>query len=1113
MKTKSTHRNNLFGITLAKLAILLAAIGWLADGSTARAERITGTFRYADFNPADGSIINRPIQFCKVEVHAFRPRPPFGFWAWGLDATTTTDANGSVSVPRTFQGAGVAYDLKVFAENNATIVLANNLLASGAFWQEPGFPDGAAINRYVNAPGDVLDFSYNFTDSFTPQHWSLADAVRHGFDYVNARRDPSQTAQPLPQATVHPGNPLNTFYNPINQTLEINNNHIWEDFTVLHEYGHFVEHHIGSFVPIPAVHDGCTANVAGTILRSPEHAWMEGFADFFAQAVAANNPPGTFRGFAGGNGTPSVFTLENASASSCTGLPADITPNMIENVVAGVLWDLFDAEGACGTSEAHDALSGFDTQVIQILDKELDFAQPFPRGPTIDDFTAAWINRGLPAGPYLDILRHYGIVAPLPAPTLSCPSDIIVTTGGACSTANVTYAPTIDQPRRCVVLPCNPPSGSAFQIGTTTVSCHADENGSVLATCSFRVTVLPDPTLPNPNGTGLLGVYYDNQDFTSPRVARTEAVNFDWGVGAPAPGVGVDTFSVRWTGKVVPRYTDVYRIFTVSDDGVRLWIDGRLIVNEWYDHAPTEHYADIYLERGQAYDLVLEMYENSGGAVARLLWQSGCQPKEPIPASHLLPARLECPTPDRPTFSANFVNGIPAGTALFGQATTDAGWLKLTRPETAFGIYHINNFSGTQPVHGFEAKFTAALFGSTCCPEGPADGFSFNLVPAASVLANPGYGEPAEEGLDTGLAVNFDTWDNGGGEGPAVEVKWRGQVIDRRPFQVSQSPAGVTSARTAAREVLINLASDGLLTVSYGGVRVFDNVQTPYSPLVIGTPKWVIGARNGGANDNHWIRDLQIVVNRAKIPELFNTGVDNLGRPLTEDAIDPHYMFSVVGGQPMASFVATAAGGFPIGPWLPDNTASAWISPTMNTYAPQDFDILYQTTFNLKGLNTAGAAIHGWVAADDQVKDILLNGQSTGQATPPTALGGEPFTSWQVFTILSGIQPGANTLTFVTRNGTGGDNPTGLRVQMCGWGTPPPLLKVNIAYNNRGTTISWGSLPHKQYFLEHSPSPAGPWVREPAGGIFPGAYQAQITDPAPRGVRDPIRFYRVIEAP
>lgn len=461
---------------MTQLAILLAAIGWLACGGAAKAETITGTFRYADFNPRDGSTTNRPIQFCKVEVHAFRRRGLIWIWGWELD--TTTDANGSISVPMNFQEPGVQYALRVFAQNYAAVVVPNQLLASGPFYAQPGFP-GAPFILTVSLPTDVLDFSYDFTDAYAPQHWSLADAVRHGFDYVAARRDPSEeTTEPLPPAAVHPGFAGSTFYNPINQTLEINNSHVWEDFTVLHEYGHFVEHHIGSFAPIPANHDGCTASIAGNNINSAEHAWMEGFAEFFAQAVAANNPPGTFRGRAGGNGTFTVSQLEDTPWASCTGLPPHVTPNMIENVVAGVLWDVFDAAGACFSSEAHDALSGFDTQVIQILDRELDFPPPFPRGPTIGDFSTAWFARGLPPLPFFDILFHHGLAAPLPPPSLICPGDITVTASAGSCTAIVTFStPALNPSRRCAEVLCNPSSGFAFPIGTTTVNCSAAENG------------------------------------------------------------------------------------------------------------------------------------------------------------------------------------------------------------------------------------------------------------------------------------------------------------------------------------------------------------------------------------------------------------------------------------------------------------------------------------------------------------------------------------------------------------------------------------------------------------------------------------------------------------
>jgi len=67
---------------------------------------------------------------------------------------------------------------------------------------------------------------------------------------------------------------------------------------------------------------------------------------------------------------------------------------------------------------------------------------------------------------------------------------------------------------------------------------------------------------------GLKGDYYDNMDFTGFVLSRVDpGVNFDWGNGSPDPSIGVDTFSVRWTGQVVPLFSETYTFFTLSDDG------------------------------------------------------------------------------------------------------------------------------------------------------------------------------------------------------------------------------------------------------------------------------------------------------------------------------------------------------------------------------------------------------------------------------------------------------------------------------------------------------------------------------------------------------------------
>jgi hypothetical protein len=101
-------------------------------------------------------------------------------------------------------------------------------------------------------------------------------------------------------------------------------------------------------------------------------------------------------------------------------------------------------------------------------------------------------------------------------------------------------------------------------------------------------------------------------------------VTFDWSAGAPT-GMGVDTFSVRWTGQVQPCYSQTYTFYTSSDDGVRLWVNGQQVIANWTDHGPTENSGTIALTAGQKYDVGMEFYENGGGAVASLSWSSASQ--------------------------------------------------------------------------------------------------------------------------------------------------------------------------------------------------------------------------------------------------------------------------------------------------------------------------------------------------------------------------------------------------------------------------------------------------------------------------------------------------------
>jgi hypothetical protein len=93
--------------------------------------------------------------------------------------------------------------------------------------------------------------------------------------------------------------------------------------------------------------------------------------------------------------------------------------------------------------------------------------------------------------------------------------------------------------------------------------------------------------------------------------------------------------SVRWSGTVTPKFSETYTFITINDDGARLWVDGKPLVNDWTSHAAHSNSGTIALEAGKAYKVVMEYYDGGGGGTARLQWVSPSQKHETIPASAL----------------------------------------------------------------------------------------------------------------------------------------------------------------------------------------------------------------------------------------------------------------------------------------------------------------------------------------------------------------------------------------------------------------------------------------------------------------------------------------------
>jgi hypothetical protein len=129
----------------------------------------------------------------------------------------------------------------------------------------------------------------------------------------------------------------------------------------------------------------------------------------------------------------------------------------------------------------------------------------------------------------------------------------------------------------------------------------------------------PTPT-PIPIITEWRGEYYGNVDLSgTPALVRNDtAIDFDWGTGSPAAGLPADNFSVRWT-RTLDFAEGTYRFRAMVDDGVRLYVDNKLILDSWHDGAAREETADCDLAQGP-HSLRIEYYERAGDARIQASW-------------------------------------------------------------------------------------------------------------------------------------------------------------------------------------------------------------------------------------------------------------------------------------------------------------------------------------------------------------------------------------------------------------------------------------------------------------------------------------------------------------
>jgi hypothetical protein len=149
--------------------------------------------------------------------------------------------------------------------------------------------------------------------------------------------------------------------------------------------------------------------------------------------------------------------------------------------------------------------------------------------------------------------------------------------------------------------------------------------GGAVAELSWEV--VSDPCAPAVGAGRWKGEYWSNRDLSgAPAMVRDDgagALDFSWAEGSPGAscGIPVDGFSARWTRSAAFE-ADTYQFRVTSDDGFRLYVDGMLRLEKWFDQGPTTYTVDVPLTAG-AHNVRLDYYENAGGARAALSWSRG----------------------------------------------------------------------------------------------------------------------------------------------------------------------------------------------------------------------------------------------------------------------------------------------------------------------------------------------------------------------------------------------------------------------------------------------------------------------------------------------------------
>ncbi|GAB3564362.1 PA14 domain-containing protein [Spirosoma luteolum] len=304
---------------------------------------------------------------------------------------------------------------------------------------------------------------------------------------------------------------------------------------------------------------------------------------------------------------------------------------------------------------------------------------------------------------------------------------------------------------------------------------------------------------------GLKGQYYTGTQFEKLVMTRTDpSLHFDWRGRTPGPGLPQSYYSVRWTGKLLAPTTGTYVFFAKVDDGIRLWVGNRLVIDAWQLHDSVNFKGAVILKAGEAYDLRVDYFNDMLGGVIDLFWQlPNSTTQAPITAQYFRQTAPPPPAPPRPIRPEPPVPTPP-------RSRTATATVRPTRPEKRATVPPVS----TPPS-------TATIVMAVSNPPRPTPPASPTVAtpPGETLVLRSVQFEQSSYGLLPGTTAELDQLARALVEHPGWVIQIAGHTDNVGDARLNQALSEQRARVVAFYLYRHGVADTRMNTVGYGGSR------------------------------------------------------------------------------------------------------------------------------------------------------------------------------------------------------------------------------------------------------------------------------------------------------